>query len=147
MQANRSMPPGPVIPELAYPDVASAADWLCRTFGFSVRLRIADHRIQLAVGDGAVVATRVPGDGFLAQLPVQQGHATMVRVEDVVAHHARAAANGARILSSPIDYPYGERQYTALDPAGHVWTFSQSIADVDPAEWGGELVNATPART
>ena len=23
---------------------------------------------------------------------------------------------------------------------GHRWTFSQSIADVDPAEWGGVLV-------
>jgi hypothetical protein len=22
---------------------------------------------------------------------------------------------------------------------GHVWTFSQSIADVDPASWGGVL--------
>ena len=28
----------------------------------------------------------------------------------------------------------------AEDPGGHHWTFSQSIADVDPAEWGGVLV-------
>jgi uncharacterized glyoxalase superfamily protein PhnB len=39
----------------------------------------------------------------------------------------------------PVDYPYGERQYSAVDPGGHVWTFSESIADVDPASWGGEL--------
>ena len=25
------------------------------------------------------------------------------------------------------------------DPAEHVWTFSESIADVDPADWGGTL--------
>jgi len=24
---------------------------------------------------------------------------------------------------------------------GHRWTFSQTIADVDPIEWGGELVS------
>jgi hypothetical protein len=35
------------------------------------------------------------------------------------------------------DYPYGERQYTAEDLGGHRWTFSQSIADVAPEEWGG----------
>jgi len=33
----------------------------------------------------------------------------------------------------PTAYPYGERQYTAEESAGHRWTFSQSIGDVDPA--------------
>ena len=40
----------------------------------------------------------------------------------------------------PTDFPYGERQYTAQDPAGHQWTFSQTLADVAPSEWGGELL-------
>jgi hypothetical protein len=26
------------------------------------------------------------------------------------------------------------------DLAGHRWTFSRSIADADPRDWGGELV-------
>jgi hypothetical protein len=26
-----------------------------------------------------------------------------------------------------------------IDPVGRHWTFSQSIADVDPQTWGGEL--------
>ena len=47
-----------------------------------------------------------------------------------------------RISDPPTDYPYGERQYNAEDIGGHRWTFSQSIADVDPAEWGGVLVTA-----
>jgi uncharacterized glyoxalase superfamily protein PhnB len=42
-----------------------------------------------------------------------------------------------RILRPPTDYPYGERQYTVEDFAGHTWTFSQSIADVSPETWGG----------
>lgn len=61
----------------------------------------------------------------------------MVRVEDVEAHHARAKRHGARILDEPTDFPYGERQYNAVDLAGHCWTFSQTIADVAPEDWGG----------
>ncbi len=64
-----------------------------------------------------------------------------MRVEDANAHHERAVAAGAAIGSPPNDYPYGERQYTAEDLGGHHWTFSQSIADVDPAEWGGTLID------
>lgn len=132
-QANRSMPDATVVPVLAYPDVAEAADWLCRAFGLAVRLRIADHRIQLTYGDGAIVAARGESD--------PAGHSVMVRVVDADAHHAQAVAAGARVLSPPTDYEYGERQYTAEDPAGHRWTFSQSLADVDPADWGGTAVD------
>jgi len=53
MLANRSIPRCTVIPELAYPDIGEAIDWLCDAFGFSLRLRIGNHRAQLNVGDGA----------------------------------------------------------------------------------------------
>ena len=43
----------------------------------------------------------------------------------------------------PTDFPYGERQYTAEDPSGHRWTFSQTLADVAPEEWGG--ISVAPA--
>lgn len=130
--SNRSVPEATVIPTLAYPDVAEATEWLCRAFGFRVRLRIGDHRAQLVLGDGALIVTQ--GEGGSA------GHGVLVRVEDADAHHARAVAEGATILDQPTDHPYGERQYNAEDPGGHRWTFSQSIADVDPADWGGEVV-------
>jgi len=65
----------------------------------------------------------------------------MVPVPDVDAHHAAAVAAGARVLNPPTTHPYGERQYSVIDPGGHRWTFSQSVADSDPATWGGELVN------
>jgi uncharacterized glyoxalase superfamily protein PhnB len=68
-------------------------------------------------------------------------HGMLVRVEDANAHRDRAARAGARILDEPTDYPYGERQYNAEDVGGHRWTFSESIADVDPASWGGTPVN------
>jgi hypothetical protein len=55
MLTNRSIPACSVIPELPYRSVTSAADWLSRAFGFSVRLRIADHRIQMNVNGCAIV--------------------------------------------------------------------------------------------
>jgi len=67
-------------------------------------------------------------------------YSIMVRVKDVDSHHTDAVRQGVRILNFPIDYPYGERQYTAEDPDGHRWTFSQTIEDVDPGAWGGTLI-------
>ena len=52
----------------------------------------------------------------------------------------RARARGARILMEPTDFEYGERQYAAEDLAGHQRTFSQTLADVAPEEWGGQSV-------
>lgn len=73
--------------------------------------------------------------------PERGGNSVMVRVDDVEAHHANAISSGAHILQAPTDYPYGERQYSVADPANHVWTFSQTIADVAPEEWGGVSAN------
>ncbi len=135
MIPNRSVPAATVIPELAYDDVAEASDWLCDAFGFTQRLRIGDHRSQLVFGDGALIVIErdrsdAEGEGVLT-------HAVLVRVEDADSHHERAVRHGAKILRPPTDYPYGERQYNAEDLGGHHWTFSESIADVDPASWGG----------
>src|SRR5437867_11744045 len=96
MLANRSIPRSTVIPELAYPEVGVAADWLCNTFGFTVRIRIGDHRVLLNVGDGAVVVIEQPKGESPADPTIT--HAVMVRVEDVDRHHARSAARGARVL-------------------------------------------------
>ncbi len=67
-------------------------------------------------------------------------HSVMVRVEDVHQHFRHTGRRGARIVRPPTDYPYGERQYTVEDLGGHVWTFSQSVVDVAPEEWGGTRV-------
>jgi len=135
MRRNRSIPDAVIIPELGYPDVSAAAEWLCDKFGFRERLRIANHRIQLSLGSGAVVVTeRASGAG-----QADSAHSVLVRIEDVDAHHAKALAAGVRIIRPPQSYPFGERQYTAEDFGGHVWTFSQTIDDVDPASWGGVL--------
>jgi uncharacterized protein YndB with AHSA1/START domain len=55
---NRSMAPGPVIPQLPYANIGEAVAWLCAAFGFTERLRIANHRSQLLVAGGAVVVVQ-----------------------------------------------------------------------------------------
>ena len=129
-----------MIPVLIYPDVREAVAWLTTAFGFAERVRIGeDHRSQLSVGDGAVII----GDIRKERRPPRAGevtHSVMVRVDDVDAHCERARAHGARVLMEPTDFEYGERQYAAEDPAGHHWTFSETIADVAPEAWGGTLV-------
>ena len=60
-----------------------------------------------------------------------------MQVEDVHAHCELARSAGARIVMEPTDFEFGERQYTAEDPAAHQWTFSETLSDVAPEEWGG----------
>jgi len=128
-----------VIPVLVYPDVREAVEWLAAAFGFVERLQIGEnHRSQLRFGDGALIVADVRRD----RRPPRDGevtHSVVVRVDDAHAHCAHAREHGARILMEPTDFEYGERQYTAADPAGHEWTFSQTLDDVDPAAWGGTL--------
>ena len=138
MVRNRSAPPSSVMPVLAYPDVPAAVAWLEQAFGFVEHVRIGDHRVQMGVGDGAIVIADTSNGRTAPE--AESSHSVMVRVHDIDAHHSRAIAAGARVLSAPASHPYGERQYTAMDLAGHHWTFTESIADVAPEEWGGTTV-------
>ena len=140
MKPNRSIPSAQVIPVLIYPDVRAAVAWLDDVFGFTERVKIGeDHRSQLRFGDGAVIVGDVRHDRVPPR-PGEATHSVMVRVDDAKAHCEHARNHGARILMEPTDFEYGERQYTAEDLAGHQWTFSETLEDVHPESWGGELV-------
>jgi predicted enzyme related to lactoylglutathione lyase len=141
MIVNRSAPPGPIVPCLVYEDVPKAIEWLCGAFGFTERLRTPPepdgtiHHAQLAVGQGGLILTGRRGG------PASQSGSLLVHVEDVDAHCERAKKFGAKILNPPTSAAFGERQYSAEDLAGYRWTFSQSIADVNPTEWGATVAN------
>jgi uncharacterized glyoxalase superfamily protein PhnB len=142
MRRNRSIPPTTVIPVLSYPDVRDAVAWLSASFGFVERVRIGeDHRAQMSVGDAAVIVADTGGSRRGPDPEAITGSVT-VRVADVQKQRDRAVEQGGTILMEPTDFPFGERQCTVLDPWGHHWTFSQTIADVAPEEWGGETVDA-----
>jgi uncharacterized glyoxalase superfamily protein PhnB len=129
MQRNRTMPDDVLVPVLAYPSVSEAVEWLTRAFGFTFRWQIEDHRAQLGLGEHAAMAITAGSP------PTDGGDHVLVRVDDVDAHRARAAAAGA-VVGVAEDHFYGERQYTAVDFAGWSWVFSESIADLDPTDWG-----------
>jgi uncharacterized glyoxalase superfamily protein PhnB len=140
MVVNRSAPRATVVPILVYEDVAKAIEWLCDSFGFTERLRAEGangsvSHAQLAIAEGAVMLGR-PGGEFRPPRPNEVSQYVLVHVEAVDEHFERARRRGAQILKSPMDMPFGERQYTAQDPWGHRWTFSQSIADVALEAWG-----------
>ena len=141
MRGNRSIPSASVIPVLVYPDVRAAVAFLEDAFGFVERVQIGeDHRAQLRFGDGAVIVGDVRGE----RRPPRGGeetHAVVVRVDDARAHCEHAREHGAKILMEPTDFEYGERQYAAEDLAGHRWTFSETLRDAEPEEWGGTTRN------
>jgi uncharacterized glyoxalase superfamily protein PhnB len=148
MIQNHSKPPGTILPTLIYDDVGKAVAWLCDVFGFKERLRAGTSHAQLTYGMGGMMLgqSRV-GQGFAApdSARFQQPRAgevsilLSIHVDDVDSHFAHARSRGATILQEPITHMYGERQYTAADYAGYRWTFSQTVADVDPADWGAQV--------
>lgn len=150
MITNRSAAPGPVVPVLVYAHVAKAIDWLSTTFGFVERFRYGPEDnpsgAQLAVGAGSVFLTgpRIgqspkwsDSASFRSPRPNEVTHALCVPVEDVDGLYQRVKLSGARTFSAPETHAFGERQFTVEDLDGHRWTFTQSVADVPPEEWGG----------
>lgn len=129
---------------LYYREAAAMIDWLCKAFGFSLRLKVegdagrVEHS-ELTYGDAVVMACDERrgtkwGVDFLSPASVNGAttQGLMLYVDDVDAHCARARAAGARIVDEPAVHDYGEdywadRSYGALDPEGHLWWFSQRL--------------------
>ena len=118
-----------IIPYLFYRDVPSALDWLSRAFGFVEEMRTGTpnggmHGQMLLGGQRIMMGQGATSWGMVS--PREAGMATMgvfIYLDDVDAHHARAAREGAEIVQAPHDEAYG-RTYTARDPDGHPWFFT-----------------------
>jgi uncharacterized glyoxalase superfamily protein PhnB len=117
-------------PSLTYEDATAAIAWLCRAFGFRQRLLVpgedgAVMHSELSLGSAVVmVGSPRPEERRLAPRALAGLHQTLsVTVANPDAHHARAVAEGARILRPLQDEDYGSRGYMAEDPEGHVWYF------------------------
>ncbi len=128
-----------------YRDPAAMIDWLCRAFGFEVRIKVVDDdghvaHSELTFGDGLIMVggeKHGPARRFGVDMtsPHSAGCNTqnlMVYVDDVDGHCARARAAGAAIVEEPSLHDYGEaywadRAYGATDPEGHLWWFVQRL--------------------
>jgi uncharacterized glyoxalase superfamily protein PhnB len=145
MVANRSAPPGTMVPILCYDDTRAAIEWLSRVFGFRESLRWGSSEnpdAELDIGDGAIFvrgprrSVEVTERVLRPPVASEASHSIMVAVDDVDKHHERAVAEGASLHRELQTYPViGERQYSVEDLGGHLWTFTQSVADVDPRDW------------
>ncbi len=127
-----------LIPCLRYDDAPAAILFLCDAFGFVPHAIYADdedqqviHHAQLLL-DGNMIMLGSAGEGEAEErygwkTPKEAGGITMcvcAVVDDPDAHHARAVAAGAEILTEPHDNEgYPGRSYDARDPEGNVWNF------------------------
>ena len=125
---------GCIVPALRYRDAKGAIDWLCRAFGFERHLVVEGdgdriEHAQLVLGNGMIMLGSARDGAFdRLQQPPAAVDATVTQsayviIDDVDAHHARAAAAGATIVLEPEDQDYGGRLYTCRDPEGHLWNF------------------------
>jgi uncharacterized glyoxalase superfamily protein PhnB len=116
-----------VFPAVRYRDGHAAVDWLVRVFGFEKQ---AVHDSP----DGGVAHAQLrfgPGVFGLSSMhkPTPDNpwsgirQAVYVHVKEIDAHHDRARAAGANIVSPLKDLDYGSREYAVRDPEGHMWGF------------------------
>jgi uncharacterized glyoxalase superfamily protein PhnB len=140
-------PPGwpRISSSLYYNDAHEAIDWLCRAFGFEVRLKVENaageiEHSELVFGDGLVMVGEsrpAKRDKFpYMRSPGEVGGANtqnmMVYVDDVEAHCDRARKAGAKIDRELETHDYGEdywsdRGYGCEDIGGHHWWFMQRL--------------------
>ena len=136
-----------------YQDAATAIDWLCKAFGFEVRLKVEGEggRIvhsELTYGEGLIMVSQEQTDSPERQWknsmrsPRSLGGMTtqslMLFVDDADAHCVHARAMGARIVEEPATHDYGaeywaDRSYGALDPEGHMWWITQRVRSAPAA--------------
>ncbi|MDJ1138336.1 VOC family protein [Streptomyces iconiensis] len=115
----------PLYPALTYRDARAAIAFLEKAFGFeATQVHEGEGgdiaHAELRLGDGTVMLGTAKDSGPMGSL----GPACVyVVVEDIDAHHERAAAAGAEIVSGPTDMDYGSRDYAAKDPEGNLWSF------------------------
>ncbi|MEU6095725.1 VOC family protein [Streptomyces sp. NPDC047079] len=118
-----------IYPTLLYADARAAIRELTEAFGF-MELSVYEGEdgsvlhAELVQGNGAVMlGSKGHGGPFDEAMKGAGPSAVYVVVDDVDAHHQRAAEHGADILMPPTDQDYGSREYMARDAEGNIWSF------------------------
>jgi len=119
---------------LVYADIEAAHAYLVRVFGLGAGELVRDeagsavHGVVQA-GDGEVWLHRESEEfGLASPRTLGAASATMaVLVDAVDEHHRHAVTEGASVRYPPTDQPYGFREYGAVDPEGHLWSFMRPL--------------------
>ncbi len=132
-------------PCLSYRDRRAALDWLEAAFGFETSLLVTDDSGEIGHAEMTwqdvriSIANEWSSPDLLGPASfrspanlggVSTGFLRLFLESGLDAHCERARAAGAVITQEPADQFYGDRTYRCLDLDGHVWTFSQKIADL-----------------
>lgn len=124
-----------IIPLLVYEDIEAGHDFLVSAFGLQAGRIDRDHEGQVVhgevhTGSEVIWLHRVTSEHGLISARWQDAASSglVVNVDDVDAHYERARAAGASIDGSPVDQPYGRREYEARDTEGHRWWFGTPLS-------------------
>jgi len=110
-----------------YENAGAAIDWLCRAFGFQVRLRIEGDdgdivHSELEYREGLVMVGSCSRATHDRKSPKHVDGANtqslFMYVDDIEAHCARARAAGAKIVSEPETKNYGDEYW---EDRGYDW--------------------------
>lgn len=121
-----TVPPPQVWPTLQAHDAHGLIDFLCTAFGFEKVAVYAEgttvHHAELSwpPGGGIMLGSYQP-DSDWSREPGTFGGYVVTDEPDELCERARAA--GARILREPTDQDYGNREFSATDPEGNMWSF------------------------
>lgn len=124
-----------VQPVLPVPDVAAAAQWFCRVLGFDLDFLHGEPAVhgRVKLGD------RSWGDPIYIHLSLAEGEIrpcgqTRLHVgRDIDGLHAHAVAAGAAVLQTPVDQPWGLREFVLQAPGGHRLVLGGESASAPPA--------------
>ncbi|MEU0374239.1 VOC family protein [Streptomyces sp. NPDC006283] len=118
-----------ICPTLVYADAKAAIRQLTEAFGF-VEHAVYENEdggiahAELTHGTGMVMlGSKGTGSEFDTLMKDAGPAGVFVHVDDVDAHHARAAEHGVEIVTPPTDQDYGSRDYMARDLEGNIWSF------------------------
>ncbi|HEY3888498.1 MAG TPA: VOC family protein [Caulobacteraceae bacterium] len=133
-----------------YQDPKAALDWLEKAFGFEPVMVVINEdgtlgHSEMRFGDGLIYVGREWDENHKSPASLDGKNTQSLSVHlasGLDAHCERARQAGAVIVREPVDQFYGDRSYMALDPEGHVWSFSQTLKEMsfdEMKEAGGRM--------
>jgi len=128
-----------------YEDPKAALAWLVDAFGFEITMAIdataeapeACHYELALDGRGRMMVGGLWRPSIRSPRSVGGANTQTLHVQlsaGLDEHCERVRAAGATIDQEPEEQFYGDRTYRAVDPEGHLWTFSQHVRDVSRAD-------------
>ena len=114
---------GHVYPTLAVPSVEATCNWYIERLGFSLRFLWGEpaHHGAILLGEACVHFWEGP--------PQLSENWLYFDINNLEAMYQRALSNGVEITKTPEDYPWGMREFNAVDLNGYKIRFGQHIGD------------------